>query len=68
MDEYMRSHKAHLIDKFLESDDIRRINWPSRSPDLKPIENVWEALGTAIATHNSALRTIQGLKTEFLNE
>ncbi|GBN76632.1 hypothetical protein AVEN_218484-1 [Araneus ventricosus] len=52
MDDNARPHRAFLVDGFLESEDIRRMDWPARSPDLNPIEYVWDALGRAIATHN----------------
>ena len=34
MDDNARPHRALLIDKFLESENIFRMDWPSRSPDL----------------------------------
>ncbi|GBN67089.1 hypothetical protein AVEN_166511-1, partial [Araneus ventricosus] len=40
MDDNARPHRALLVDKFLESEDIRRMDWPARSPDLNPIEHV----------------------------
>ncbi|GBM74209.1 hypothetical protein AVEN_203409-1 [Araneus ventricosus] len=52
MDDNARPHRALLVDEFLESEDIRRMDWLARSPDLNPIEHVWEALGREIATHN----------------
>ncbi|GBM82052.1 hypothetical protein AVEN_224072-1 [Araneus ventricosus] len=52
MDDNARPHRALLVDEFLESEDIRRMDWPARSPDLNPIEHVWDALRRVIATRN----------------
>ncbi|GBN10985.1 hypothetical protein AVEN_13649-1 [Araneus ventricosus] len=68
MDDNARPHRALLVDEFLESEDIRWMEWPARSPDLNPIEHVWDALGRAIATRNPPPRTIQEMKTALLNE
>ncbi|GBL74382.1 hypothetical protein AVEN_235350-1 [Araneus ventricosus] len=52
MDDNARPYRALLVDEFLESEDICRMDWPARSPHLNPIEHVWDALGRAIATRN----------------
>ncbi|GFX87470.1 DDE_3 domain-containing protein [Trichonephila clavipes] len=39
------THRANLVDEFLESEDIRRIGWSARSPDLNLLKNGWNALG-----------------------
>ncbi|GBM71614.1 hypothetical protein AVEN_259473-1 [Araneus ventricosus] len=42
MDDNARPHRVLPVDEFLEGEDIRRMDWPARSPDLIPIEHVWE--------------------------
>ncbi|GFV82153.1 transposable element Tc1 transposase [Trichonephila clavipes] len=38
-----RPHTARLSQQCLQGYDV--LPWPTRSPDLSPIENVWDALG-----------------------
>ncbi|GFU28802.1 transposable element Tc1 transposase [Trichonephila clavipes] len=68
MDDNARLHRALLVDEFLESQDIRRMDWAARSPYLNPIGYVWDALSRVIGTLNPPPRTIQEMKTALLNE
>ncbi|GBM62216.1 Transposable element Tcb2 transposase [Araneus ventricosus] len=68
MDDNARPHRALLVDEFLESEDIRQMDWLDGSKDLNPIEHGWDVLGRAIATRNPPPRTIQEMRTAFLNE
>ena len=40
MDDNARPHRARVADQFLEGNGIEHMEWPARSPDCNPIENL----------------------------
>ncbi|UYV60406.1 hypothetical protein LAZ67_1001055 [Cordylochernes scorpioides] len=44
MDDNARPHRALVVDEYLESEGIQKMEWPARSPDHL-VEHVWDALG-----------------------
>ncbi|GFY15498.1 transposable element Tcb2 transposase [Trichonephila clavipes] len=45
MDDNCRPHRANLVEDFLFEEGIVRMEWSACSPDMNPIEHVWDALG-----------------------
>jgi transposase len=48
MDDNARPHIARVVNEFLDEVGINRIEWPPRSPDLNPIEHVWDMIGKKV--------------------
>lgn len=45
-------HTAKKIKTFLQDERIPLLPWPGNSPDMNPIENVWECLKRELAKEN----------------
>lgn len=50
MDDNARPHRARRVLDTLEVGHITRLNWPANSPDMNPIEHMWDYITRAI--HN----------------
>lgn len=45
-------HTSKLANSWREENQIDRISWPSNSPDINPIENIWAVLKNQVAELN----------------
>jgi len=56
-----RPRDARICTQFLEAENIQVLPWPTYSPDMSPIEHVWDALDPVPAN-------IQQLRTAIEEE
>ncbi|GFV44280.1 transposable element Tcb1 transposase [Trichonephila clavipes] len=68
MDDNARPHRADIVDEYLESEGIARMAWPAYSPDLNPIQNLWEVLGCAVSARFPPPATLIELETALQEE
>ncbi|GFX86553.1 integrase catalytic domain-containing protein [Trichonephila clavipes] len=67
-DDNARPHRAHLVENMLEAETIQRMELPACSPDLNPIEHVWDMLRRRIAARRRPPATVRDLEIALLEE
>ncbi|GFV24617.1 transposable element Tcb1 transposase [Trichonephila clavipes] len=67
-DDNARPHRARLVENMLEAETIQRMEFPACSPDLNPIEHVWDMLRRRIAARPRPPATVQDLEIALLEE
>ncbi|GFV93889.1 transposable element Tcb2 transposase [Trichonephila clavipes] len=68
MDDNVPCHRTVVAEQLLESEDIERMDWPARSPDLNTIEHVWEFLNRRLAARTLPPVTIRELRLALQDE
>ncbi|GFW36051.1 DUF1758 domain-containing protein [Trichonephila clavipes] len=68
MDDNSRPHRANIVDECLQSEVIPRMDWPVYSPNLNPIEHVWDMHGRRIAARQPSATCLPELRRALFDE
>ena len=63
-----RPHMARLTQDFLRQEGINILPWPSKSPDLNPIEHLWDELGHRVRGRQNVPQTVRQLEWALQQE
>ncbi|KAG2948016.1 hypothetical protein PC117_g6369 [Phytophthora cactorum] len=60
-------HASIETKSFFQEIRVQLLDWPARSPDLNPIENVWAILARKVYSHGKQYNSLQDLTAAVMD-
>jgi len=68
MDDNARPRRSRAVTADLQSKAVTSVPWPAMSPDLNPIEHIWDMLGRRIQAREPPVQNIRQLEAALHRE
>jgi len=63
-----RPRVARITREYLQAHNVNTLSWPALSPDLYPIEHIWDELGRRVCQRPVQAQTLQELEDVLYEE
>ncbi|KAH0813381.1 hypothetical protein GEV33_009410 [Tenebrio molitor] len=60
-----RKHITRVTQRVFNENNVNLLPWPARSPDLSPIEHVWDMIGRRVEDFPAPMRTLADFEFKF---
>lgn len=68
MQDNARAHSARVVQEYLNHVGVTVLEWPARSPDMNPIEHVWDLLKRSVKSRMPPPNNLGELRNAILEE
>ena len=67
-DDNSRPHRAIGVQDYIRQHGIQMMDWPARSPDMNPIEHLWDLLDRRVRGRQQVPQTVAELRQALIDE
>ena len=67
MHDNARPHVARICRQFLNRNNVNVLSWPAVSPDMNPIEHIWDYLGRRVRARGN-VHNLRDLENALIQE
>lgn len=68
VDDNARPHRANIVNDFIAQHRFTRMEWPAMSPDMNPIEHIWDYIGKQLQRLENPAVTLEMLEVALIEQ